>query len=197
MKDVFEYPKQMARMYQRCNAAGHIRKMASTRKGPGEPLCLLSDAVSIIAAMRATIEETQTEINFLRSEVPRLRGNLERVTLILKEKEKEVSKMNAWGQNGLMAVCAVEYCLGRKTYITNTCADWLDEVWKVLPERAQHLIRRSVEEAFEKDDEAMFTGGRRTLGADIDRSEWERVRKLWSSNEQTGNTINTNNEPTV
>jgi hypothetical protein len=80
-----------------------------------------------------------------------------------------------------MAVCAVDYCLGRQTYITCMCADWLDEVWSSLPERAQYLIKRNVEEAFDKDDHARVVGGKWALGSDCDRAEWERVRKLWEA----------------
>jgi len=80
----------------------------------------------------------------------------------------------------LMAVCAVDYCLGRTTYITGMCADWLEENWGAFSERARQLIERNVEEAFQKDDESRLTIGRWTLGHDCDRAEWERVRNLWS-----------------
>lgn len=84
-----------------------------------------------------------------------------------------------WGQSDLMAVCAVDYCLGRQTYIVGMCADWLEENWCKFSPKACDLIQRRVEEAFSKDDEARVTGGRFALGSDCDRRDWERVRKLW------------------
>ena len=89
--------------------------------------------------------------------------------------------MNTWGQSGLMAVCAVDYCLGRQTYITGMCADWLEEVWSSLPERAQYLIQRDVERAFTDDDMVRHIADEicKPLGGDEDRAQWERVRKLW------------------
>lgn len=87
--------------------------------------------------------------------------------------------MNTWGPQGIMAVCAVSYCLGRQTVIAGVCADWLEQVWGTLPEKAKLLIERDVEREFDKDDQARNTGRRLVLGADCDRAEWERVRKLW------------------
>ncbi len=81
-------------------------------------------------------------------------------------------KYGPWGESDLMAVCAVDYCLGRQTYITGMCADWLEENWPLFSQKAVDLIQRNVEEAFAK--------GGAALGADCDRLEWERVRKLWS-----------------
>jgi hypothetical protein len=51
------------------------------------------------------------------------------------------------------------------------CADWLEENWPLFSQKAVDLIQRHVEEAFEM--------GGAALGADCDRLEWERVRKLW------------------
>lgn len=84
-----------------------------------------------------------------------------------------------WGESDLMAVCAVDYCLGRQTYIVGMCADWLNQYWGNFSQGARDLIQRDVEEAFKKDDEALESGGRRALGSALDRAEWERVRKLW------------------
>lgn len=83
-----------------------------------------------------------------------------------------------WGRDSLMPVAAVRYCLGRQTYIVGDCADWLLGCWQLIPERVQAVIKRDIEEAFEHD--ARLDSGYRALGADCDRKEWERVRKLWN-----------------
>ena len=80
-----------------------------------------------------------------------------------------------WGESDLMAVCAVEYCLGRRTYITGMCANWLTRIYKELDRRAKDLIMLRVEEAFDR----YSRGEPRALGDQCDRKEWERVRKLW------------------
>ena len=87
--------------------------------------------------------------------------------------------------DGIMATCAVNYCIGRRTYITSTCADWLIAIWGQLPASAQAIIKRDVERAFAKDDAIRASVGNDAmdyqlpLGADCDREQWERVRKLW------------------
>lgn len=81
------------------------------------------------------------------------------------------------------AVWAVRYCLGRMTYVVGSCVEWLIWVWPDLNEDARSIIKRDIEEAFAEDDRARAgePGGYRRLGMDMDRREWERVRKLWSS----------------
>lgn len=94
------------------------------------------------------------------------------------------SNYRPWGRDDLMAIAAVRYCLGRMTYITGNCADWLVEQWPYIKPSAQNVIKRDVEEAFERDDKARAEGdglALRALGMDCDRTEWKRVRKLWSA----------------
>ena len=91
----------------------------------------------------------------------------------------------------MMRLCAVRYCLGRRTYVTWECANWLISTWAQIPERAKAIIKRDIEEEFARDDRirAMFPKGGAgslnaqptyyPLGDDCDRKEWERVRKLW------------------
>jgi hypothetical protein len=79
-----------------------------------------------------------------------------------------------------MAVAAVRYCLGRKSYIVGDCKDWLIDQWLNISAKAQDVIRRDVEEAFEADDRARAAGNQyKPLGWDCDRDDWERVRVLW------------------
>ena len=76
----------------------------------------------------------------------------------------------------------VRYCLGRMTYVTKECADWLETHWPSMSAETRIAIKRDVERAFAEDTRARLEGlQRRPLGMDIDREEWERVRKLWSA----------------
>ena len=95
---------------------------------------------------------------------------------------------NAWGRDDLMAIAAVRYCLGRMTYITADCADWLLDQWPNIRESARAVIQRDIEEAFERDDGDRAEGALyKALGWDCDRRAWERVRVLWAPNvELTG-----------
>lgn len=81
----------------------------------------------------------------------------------------------------LMVTAAVRYCLGRQTYIVNSCADWLIEQWPNISERCKSVIKRDVDQAIADDDEARAAGANhRPLGWDCDRADWLRVRALWS-----------------
>lgn len=84
-----------------------------------------------------------------------------------------------------VAVWAIRYCLGRMTYAVGSCVEWLIRVWPDLSEEARTIIKRDIEEAFAKDDHdrAGLNGasGYKRLGMDMDRHEWERVRRLWSA----------------
>ncbi len=85
--------------------------------------------------------------------------------------------INPWGQCDMMAVCAVEYCLGRKTYVVGECVEWLHAIWKELHPAAQAAIARTVESAYDKHER----GWNGVLGMEMDKAEWDRARKLWRS----------------
>ena len=95
-----------------------------------------------------------------------------------------LAQQGAWGWHNLMVVAAFRYSLGRMTYISEVCADWIIARWQDFPPNVQQLIRRDLEEAFKKDDEDRADPGNRffkELGWDCDRKEWEKVRALWAS----------------
>lgn len=93
---------------------------------------------------------------------------------------KKLTPEQAWENNWTMAVAAVRYCLGRRTYIVSDCRVWLYEIWDKLPVKAKAIIQRDVEGAFRRDDEDRAAGkDYRALGGDCDRRDWEQVRKLW------------------
>jgi len=87
---------------------------------------------------------------------------------------------DAW-HNEMMVVCAVRYCTGRQTYVVGECVSWLIDLWPELTDKTRTIIRHDLEGAFERDDDARKSeSDYKPLGWDCDRSEWERVRKLWS-----------------
>lgn len=79
-----------------------------------------------------------------------------------------------------VAIWAVRYCLGRMTYVSGECADWLVRHWPRLSDDTKRAIQRDIDEAFIADDKARASGQHyKPLGWDCDRREWERVRALW------------------
>ncbi len=86
------------------------------------------------------------------------------------------------GDRDCIAIYAFRYCLGRMTYAVSDCTEWLVSQWQSLDEHAKAIIRRDLEEAIKADDEDRKEGQTaKRLGMDMDRREWERVRKLWSA----------------
>lgn len=93
-----------------------------------------------------------------------------------------LTREQAWGWHDLMVIAAFRYCLGRQTYVVQTCSDWLTDIWPLLTEHTQGVIRRDLEEEFRRDDEARAREEKhKPLGWDCDRKDWERVRALWGN----------------
>ena len=91
------------------------------------------------------------------------------------EHETEPLPIPSW-----MVIDAARYAVGRCTYQVGVTCDWLIAHWGRLPEHARSIIRRDLEEAFARDDQAQQDGRQyRPLGHDCDRRDWERVRALW------------------
>lgn len=87
-----------------------------------------------------------------------------------------------FGRNDLMVMAAFRYCLGRQSYIVSDCADWLIEQWPNFSDSTKEIIKRDLEEEFQRDNEARATKEAicfKPLGMDCDRTQWERVRQLW------------------
>ena len=81
-----------------------------------------------------------------------------------------------WGEDGLMAIAAVRYCIGRMTYIVADCVSWCISTWDEFPPNVQFLIARDLGEAIERDDKDRADGLQyKTLGHDCDRREWDRL----------------------
>ena len=81
-----------------------------------------------------------------------------------------------YGRDGLMAIAAFRYCVGRQSYIVGDCAEWLIEQWPSFPPNVRQIIARDLREEFKRDDEARSRGDTyKPLGMDMDRGQWSRV----------------------
>ena len=99
-----------------------------------------------------------------------------------RKQKPELTREQEWGFEGLMAIAAFRYCCGRQSYIVKACADWLIDVWPMLPDSVRAIIQRDLEEEFARDNEARARDQvYKPLGWDCDRQDWERVRKLWGA----------------
>ena len=65
------------------------------------------------------------------------------------------------------------YFIGRMTAATCSFAEELAVVWDEIPENYQDLIKRDLEEAFEKN----------RTGHDCDRAAWQKVRNKYLTKE--------------
>lgn len=81
-----------------------------------------------------------------------------------------------WGRADLMAMAAVRYCIGRRSYIVGDCVDWLITNWQAFEPNCRNVILRDLREAMQRDNEARERGDEyRPLGMDMDRREWDRA----------------------
>lgn len=70
--------------------------------------------------------------------------------------------------DGLMAIAAFRYSLGRRTYIVSECARWIKREWPRLHKRDRMIIPREIQEAAERD----------ALGDECDKAEWLAILEL-------------------
>lgn len=68
-------------------------------------------------------------------------------------------------------VGAFRYYCGRMTYAVKDFCDMLIANWDQLPVRTRKVIERDLEQAIKNNE---------SLGHDIDREQWMRVRELWT-----------------
>ena len=95
--------------------------------------------------------------------------------------EPTLTREQAWGWEELMVVAAFRYCLGRRTYMPDVCAEWIVKMWPEFAEKNRKLIQRDLEESFRDDDRHRAEGDTfKPLGDDCDRAAWEKVRALWN-----------------
>jgi len=68
----------------------------------------------------------------------------------------------------LMVMAAHRYCLGRQTYIVESCIDWLQRWWLEFQPNTQVTILRDIMGALQAN----------TVGSDVDAREWRKLA-LW------------------
>lgn len=77
------------------------------------------------------------------------------------------------------------YFTGRMTIATCCFADELAKSWPLLDEHVQHLIRKELDELFEKDDKMraeLKPHSYYPLGMTCGREHWEKVRVAYNQN---------------
>ena len=90
-------------------------------------------------------------------------------------------KGGPWGYDDLMVLAAFRYCVRRRSYIVQDCVDWLIAYWPEFGDFIKDLLRKELEELFDKDDEFRSTNiGFPSFGDNYDRAAWNLVRALWS-----------------
>lgn len=75
---------------------------------------------------------------------------------------------------------ATRYYLGRMTYAVSMFCDLLIKEWSDLPKDTQGIIKRDIEEEYER--YAKYEQGIikvSPLGMDMDKQQWDKVRELW------------------
>ena len=83
-----------------------------------------------------------------------------------------------------MLICTTRYYTGRSTISASIWADDLARHWASLPEGARIVIKRDLENAFERDNTSRQNREKyHALGDDCDRVMWEKVRAAWMREE--------------
>ncbi len=80
----------------------------------------------------------------------------------------------------LLWIGAFRYYCGRRTYAVASFVNALILNWAAIPERAQIVIRRDLNEAFAGHFRALAEGREYSpLGMTQDVAEWDKVRTMW------------------
>ena len=83
-----------------------------------------------------------------------------------------------------MLICTTRYYTGSRTISASTWAEDLARHWASLPEGARIVIKRDLENAFERDNTSRQNREKyHALGDDCDRVMWEKVRAAWMREE--------------
>lgn len=83
-----------------------------------------------------------------------------------------------------MLICTTRYYTGSRTISASTWAEDLARHWASLPEGARIVIKRDLENAFERDNTSRQNREKyHALGDDCDREMWEKVRAAWMREE--------------
>lgn len=86
--------------------------------------------------------------------------------------DNEVNIPKRTAQSWLL--CTFRYALGRRTYISSECQEWLEEYWDILPVGYQEQVHRDIRHAIECN----------MAGDPCDVESWKKVLKLKIKEEQ-------------
>lgn len=78
--------------------------------------------------------------------------------------ERERRRLN--DAEGIL-VCAVRYCIGRRSYIVGSCDRWVRQLWSTLSPGTRKTIIDDIYAALERD-----RLGHASIGMDMDRDTW-------------------------
>lgn len=78
---------------------------------------------------------------------------------------------------GAIALCALRYCIGRRTYMPSLVVDWVKRHWGAFPESDKNVILRDVQQE---------VNSGRDLGDDCDYRTWTDFLK-WISAQKDSN----------
>lgn len=68
----------------------------------------------------------------------------------------------------MMLLSAFRYSLGRTTYMSSVCVEWLTKWWDILPENYKRQIHNDITRAIEL----------KIAGDDCDIAEWKKLLEL-------------------
>ena len=75
---------------------------------------------------------------------------------------------------GTIAICALRYCVGRRTYMPSLVIDWVKANWELLSVGDRQVIYHDTRKAI---------ASGRSLGHDCDRDTWLEFQ-VWLNNQQ-------------
>lgn len=82
-----------------------------------------------------------------------------------------------WGHGDFVAISAMRYALGRRSYIVGMTTEWIRWNWSAFGQEAKEIMKRDLKEEIERTDR--IPGN---LGMDFDEREW---RNLYTFMEQS------------
>ena len=81
---------------------------------------------------------------------------------------------------GAIAVCALRYCIGRRTYMPSLVVDWVKRHWVVFSENDKNVILRDLQQEVDSG---------RNLGDDCDIKTWTDFLKWISAQKDTNSEL--------
>lgn len=75
---------------------------------------------------------------------------------------------------GAIVICALRYCVGRRTYMPSLVTDWVKRHWDILSESDKNVIKKDIEQ--------IFTDSPRNLGDECDVRTWQDFREWIAKN---------------